>query len=193
MRFTEYGLIFFAGQQRLTRAQVAKLPQVAAFRLSRPGSTCRARVWPPRMGPRMSLTVRSIRSFYEWSQRTGPGDPSETNLPVFHSPPERGHMPAGGQVRIRDQATQRHQEAGRSQPIREMPATRNPALGSFQSDPHQNPRAAVVSSPVVGRLSRAAWGLQAPPACWVRRVHSLARPAPIPPTCVCTRSDPACE
>jgi hypothetical protein len=24
MRFTEYGLIFFAGQQRLTRAQVAK-------------------------------------------------------------------------------------------------------------------------------------------------------------------------
>ncbi len=37
----------------------------------------------------MSLTVRSIRSFYEWSQRTGPDDPSETNLPVFHQPPRK--------------------------------------------------------------------------------------------------------
>src|SRR5664279_4698429 len=80
------------------------------------------------MGPRRSLTVRSARSFYEWSQRTGPDDPSETNLPVFQRPPESGHMPAGGQVRIRDQATQCHQKAGRSQPIREKPAKRNPAL-----------------------------------------------------------------
>jgi hypothetical protein len=104
MPSTELGLIFFAGQQRLTRAQVAELPQVAAFRLSRPASIRRVRVWPPRMGPRMSLTVRSARSFYEWSQRTGPDDPSETNLPVFHSPSESGHMPAGGPVRIRDQA-----------------------------------------------------------------------------------------
>jgi hypothetical protein len=33
---TQIGLIFLAGQQPLTRAQVAKQPQVAAFRLSSP-------------------------------------------------------------------------------------------------------------------------------------------------------------
>ncbi len=41
-------------------------------------------------------------------------------------------------------------------------------------------------------LSRAAWG-QAPPPCWVRRLQSLARPEPIPPACVFTRSNPACK
>src|SRR5664279_2006247 len=94
------------------------------------------------MGPRRSLTVRFARSFYERSQRTGPDDPSETNLPVFQRPPESGHMPAGGQVRIRDQATQRHQKAGRSESAREKPAKRNPALSQSNS----NPRAAVLSS-----------------------------------------------
>jgi hypothetical protein len=44
----------------------------------------------------MCLTVRFARSFYEWSQRTGPDDLSETNMPVFQSPSESGHMPAGG-------------------------------------------------------------------------------------------------
>jgi hypothetical protein len=38
MPSTERGLILFAGQQSLTHAQVAELPPVAAFRLSRPGS-----------------------------------------------------------------------------------------------------------------------------------------------------------
>ena len=42
MPSTDSGLIFFAGQQRLTHAQVAELPPVAAFRLSRPASIRRA-------------------------------------------------------------------------------------------------------------------------------------------------------
>ena len=44
--FTQLGLILFAGQQSLTRAQVAKLPPVAAFRLSRPVSIRRAGLAP---------------------------------------------------------------------------------------------------------------------------------------------------
>jgi hypothetical protein len=51
MPFTDLGLILFAGQQSLTRAQVAKQPQVAAFRLSRPGLIRRIGFGPPGWGP----------------------------------------------------------------------------------------------------------------------------------------------
>jgi hypothetical protein len=50
------------------------------------------------------------------------------------------------------------------QAARERSAKRNPALRFFKS----NPRAAVVC-PVVGRTSRSAWGLQAPPVSTRKR------------------------
>ena len=37
----------------------------------------------------MSLTVRSIRSFYGWSQRTGPDDLSETKCAGLPTPPRK--------------------------------------------------------------------------------------------------------
>jgi len=149
MPSTDRGLIFLAGQQCLTHAQVAEQPQVAAFRLSRPASIRRVRVWPPRMGPRMSLTVRSARSFHERSQRTGPDDPSETNLPVFHRPQKASkcRQAARSVYAIRQSG---HKKAGRRQLTREKLAKRNPALRSSKSNPQSTPRAAVVSLPCRG-------------------------------------------
>jgi hypothetical protein len=93
----------------------------------------------------MSLTVRSARSFYEWSQRTGPDDPSETNLPVFHRPSESGHMPAGGQVQM-GPGNSVLLKSRAKQAARERSAKPSPALRSFKS----NPRAAAVSSQCCG-------------------------------------------
>jgi hypothetical protein len=149
MPSTERGLILFAGQQSLTHAQVAELPPVAAFRLSKLAPTRRTRVWPPRMGPRMCLTVRSARSFYEWSQRTGPDDPSETNLPVFHRPSESGQMPAGGQVQM-GPGNSVLLKSRAKQAARERSAKPSPALRSSKSNPQCTPRAAAVSSPCCG-------------------------------------------
>jgi hypothetical protein len=48
---TALGLIFLAGQQRLTHAQVAEQPQVAAFRLSKLASIHRSGFGPPGWDP----------------------------------------------------------------------------------------------------------------------------------------------
>jgi hypothetical protein len=97
----------------------------------------------------MCLTVRSARSFYEWSQRTGPDDPSETNLPVFHRPPESGHMPAGGQVQM-GPGNSVLLKSRAKQAARERSAKPSPALRSSKSNPQCTPRAAAVSSPCCG-------------------------------------------
>jgi len=90
------------------------------------------------MGPRMSSTVRLARSFHERSQRTGPDDPSEPNVPVFQAHQKAGTCrqaarPPGPSLRYRLPPGQTQSEkAGLRQPPRKKPAQRSPALRSSE-------------------------------------------------------------
>jgi hypothetical protein len=120
----------------------------------------------------MRLTVRPARSFYEWSQCTGPDDPSEFKCAGLPTPLRKranaGRRPScpvphcdTGSNTGKLGLEQTQGDASNSGEV----AKPNPALGNFKS----NPRAAALSSELgrtpfvrVGRRSSAARGLQTP-------------------------------